>query len=174
MSTAPSEPPFLSPLSLLAEITRGVSTITLALIRGACYLLEKYDTLCHRFGSYCLEARLYFLSYRQWREYHTADIIKAVQDISIANQQSPVYAVTSQHTGAAQAIRAHVPPVVTHMQKEYVKPHKIKSRRRCTWAPYCEHTIDVCGGSNKRKCKDHHMHNNNNTDEELKQAKQRM
>jgi hypothetical protein len=29
MSTAPSKPPFLSPLSPLAEITRGVSTISL-------------------------------------------------------------------------------------------------------------------------------------------------
>eukprot|EP00978_Attheya_sp_CCMP212_P040584 scaffold223105_cov63-Attheya_sp.AAC.1 len=34
--------------------------------------------------------------------------------------------------------------------------------------------IDVCGGSNKCKCKDHHMYNSNYTDEELKKAKQRM
>eukprot|EP00978_Attheya_sp_CCMP212_P038717 scaffold194704_cov67-Attheya_sp.AAC.1 len=86
--------------------------------------------------------------------------------------------VPSQQTGAVQATRAHVPPVVAHMQKEYVKPHKIKSRRRCAWAawaPFCEHTIDVCGGSNKCKCKDHHnMYNSNYTDKELKKAKQRM
>jgi hypothetical protein len=107
-------------------------------------------------------------------EYHIADIIKAVQDAPLVNQQSRAFAGPLQHTGAAQATRSHIPPVVAPMRKEYVKPHEIKSQRRCTWAPFCKHTIDVCGGSNKQKCKDHHIHNDNHTDEELKQAKPRM
>eukprot|EP00978_Attheya_sp_CCMP212_P040749 scaffold225704_cov32-Attheya_sp.AAC.1 len=112
-------------------------------------------------------------------EVHTSKIIKAVQDALLAYQELPPlaeYAVTlpSRHReGASQAARrAHVPPVATPTQTEYVNPHSIKSRRKCAWAPFCKYTIDVCGGAKKHhRCKDHAKHSNSHTDDELQLAK---
>ena len=113
-------------------------------------------------------------------EVHTSEIIKAVQDASLAYQESPplaryAVALPSRHgEGASQAARAHVPPVAAPTQTEYVNPHSIKSRRKCAWAPFCKYTIDVCGGAKKHRCKDHEKHSNNHTDDELQLAKQQM
>jgi hypothetical protein len=46
-----------------------------------------------------------------------------------------------------------VPPVAAAGQKSYKPATMIRSSKRCAWAPFCNQTIDKCGGSRKSKCR---------------------
>jgi hypothetical protein len=56
-------------------------------------------------------------------EYHIADIIKAVQDASLVNQQSRAFAGPLQHTGAAHptCCRAHAKRVCEASRNQVTK-----------------------------------------------------
>jgi len=111
-----------------------------------------------------------FMKFTCAEESHPSELIEAAAGRERDATTAAAAPAPERQPDEAPAVHTHVPPLVAPSQKNYVPAHVIVSERRCAWWPFCNKTINVCGGSKMHRCRFRDDFNNV-SDEELEKAK---
>ena len=81
--------------------------------------------------------------------FHPAESVASPVDLVGA----PVAPLPDEEAASTSAVETFVPPIVAPSQQQHIPVHSKTAGHRCAWAPFCQHTREVCGGGKQNMCK---------------------